>query len=267
MFKRRLLNSISGKVNFQPFWEKLYCLSLQGMNIGNGASIKESGEIWLLRHIDRLINPSVPLVIFDVGANVGDYTVAVKSEFGSRAKVFCFEPSNRTYKRLIDNLGNRENVEPYNFGLSNEEGELSLFSDKENSGLASVYKRRLDHFEISMEQCEKITLKTLDGFCSENRINHINLLKLDVEGHELKVLQGAEILIRTAEIDFIQFEFGGCNIDSKTFFQDFYYLLNPYYKLYRVLKDGLAPINSYKETNEIFITTNFLAISRRIIEK
>ena len=55
------------------------------------------------------------------------------------------------------------------------------------------------------------------------RNQEIDIMKLDVEGHELDVLEGSRKTINSIKL--IQFEFGGCNIDSKTFFQDFYYFL------------------------------------------
>jgi len=82
---------------------------------------------------------------------------------------------------------------------------------------------------------------------------------LDVEGHEYAVLQGAKELIERNKIQFIQFEFGGCNIDSRVFFQDFFYFLSPKYKIFRVLKDGLYPINEYSENLEVFSVTNYFA--------
>jgi len=66
-------------------------------------------------------------------------------------------------------------------------------------------------------------------------------------------------MLHSGSIDFIQFEFGGCNIDSRTYFQDFYYLLKDNYKIYRIVKDGIYPINQYREMYEAFITTNYLA--------
>jgi hypothetical protein len=74
----------------------------------------------------------------------------------------------------------------------------------------------------------------------------------------LKVLEGAQEKIKSNRIDYIQFEFGGCNIDSRTYFQDFWYLLKDKYKFYRILKDGLFELSAYKEIYECFITTNFL---------
>ncbi len=111
---------------------------------------------------------------------------------------------------------------------------------------------------------ETIRLKTLDGFCDERNIDRIALLKLDVEGHELKVLEGAHRLIQSNAIDFIQFEFGGTNVDSKTFLHDFTDLLCPQYRLYRILKDGLISIEPYRERNEIFLYSNYLAIAKNL---
>lgn len=82
-------------------------------------------------------------------------------------------------------------------------------------------------------------------------------MKLDAEGHELQVLHGAERLLAHNTIDIIQFEFGGCNIDSRTCFQDFFYLLNPQYRLFQILRDGLFSIKEYVERHELFFTTNF----------
>ena len=125
--------------------------------------------------------------------------------------------------------------------------------------MASVYKRKLDHFNIYMNQSEEIEIQTLDAFCKDHKIERIHLLKLDVEGHEKKVLDGASRMLKSGAIDFIQFEFGSCNIDSKTYFQDFYYLLKDNYKIYRILKNGLYQLNQYKEIYEAFSTTNYLA--------
>lgn len=143
-------------------------------------------------------------------------------------------------------------------GESNEE--LTLYMDKKASGEASLYKRQVPG--KTYEMTETIKIITLDNFCVDNNINHIHYLKLDVEGHELSVLKGAKNTFSSAKIDWIQFEFGGCNIDSRTYFRDFFDLLSPNYNIYRLVRNGLVPINRYHETLEIFTTTNFIAISK-----
>ena len=113
-----------------------------------------------------------------------------------------------------------------------------------------------------MDKSEEIKLSTLDVYCSANKIDRIHFLKLDIEGHELKALNGAKRMIDSKNIDIIQFEFGGANIDSRTYFQDFFYLLKDNYSIYRIVKDGLFEMPIYKETYEVFLTINYLAVRK-----
>lgn len=233
--------------------------SLIGMNIGGGSDPKDSGEKSALNYINHRFKTLKEIILFDVGANIGHYSILLKEVFREKAIIYSFEPSYKTFCKLESNIGDETRINLYNFGLGNENSKIVLFSNQDESGLASVYKRKLDHFNIHMNQSEEVEVKTLDFFCNENKINHIHVLKLDVEGHEKKVLDGASEMLSAGAIDFIQFEFGGCNIDSGTYFQDFYYLLSKNYKIYRIVKDGLYPINQYKEIYESFLTTNYLA--------
>jgi hypothetical protein len=88
------------------------------------------------------------------------------------------------------------------------------------------------------------------------------LWKIDVEGHEIDVLMGANHMLKQNKINLITFEFGGCNIDTRSFFQDFYYFFKDRgMKLFRITPSSyLHPITSYKEIDEQFRTTNFLAV-------
>lgn len=247
---------------FFPLWKKLHKLSLYGMNIGPGGGVDQSGERWVMKHIARLLKGKG--TIFDVGANKGDYASALLDEFGKQATVYCFEPSKPTYGLLKDRFQGKDNIQLFNFGFSDEDSTLSLYSDKEGSTLASLYPRDLNHVGIDMETTEIVELKTIDGFCVEQGIEHIDLLKLDVEGHELNALRGAHSLIGSDSVDFIQFEFGGCNIDSKTYFKDFFLALTPNYRIYRILRNGIFLVVDYNEYLETFLTANFLAISHRL---
>ena len=145
--------------------------------------------------------------------------------------------------------------------LGKEAGEITLFSNSAGSGLASLTKRRLDHINIAFDRSEKVRVTTVDRYCAERNIARINLLKLDVEGHELDVLTGATELFRKNAIDMVTFEFGGCNIDTRTYFQDYFYFFQANGMLIsRITPSGyLAPIAGYKELHEQFRTTNFVA--------
>ncbi len=259
---KQVIKRLLCSARLQPYWERIHRICLAGMNIGQDASVDGSGEAWIWQFLAKEVWQNEPAVVFDVGANIGDYANLLLSRFADRVALHCFEPSQKTFLSLKTRLEGYDGVKLYNFGFSGKEEKRTLFLNHETSGLASCYNRRLDHFGIHMSVKEEIQLSKIDDFCESNAIFRIDLLKLDVEGHELEVLRGAEKLIEAKSIKAIQFEFGGCNIDSRTFVQDFWYLLNPRYKIYRILTKGLAPINQYRETYEIFITTNYLAVRR-----
>jgi hypothetical protein len=80
---------------------------------------------------------------------------------------------------------------------------------------------------------------------------------LDIEGNEFNALLGAKRMIDNGAIDYIQFEFGGCDIDAKVFFRDIFLYLHDKYKIYRILRKGRQEIKIYRELLEIFVTTNY----------
>jgi FkbM family methyltransferase len=261
----RILAPRMGKQRHQIFFEGLYKLSLAGMNIGGGAHVADSGELNALNYIKGRLNTEnrrTDLILFDVGANIGDYSLLLKEVFGAQAIVHSFEPSKKTYVKLAANLSKQVNCYQHNFGLGDKADRVVLYTDHDESGLASVYKRKLDHYNIDMNQSEDIVLQTLDAFCAENEITHVNFLKIDVEGHEKNVLHGAKQMMDAGKIDFIQFEFGGTSIDARSYFQDYFYLLNDKYQVHRIVKDGVHPISAYNELYELFLPTNFLAVRR-----
>jgi FkbM family methyltransferase len=264
---RKIIEPRYGKKQYQPFFEQLYRMSLAGMNIGGGTSVADSGELNAVRYIKDRLGPAKAngrLTVFDVGANVGNYTKMLQEVFKDGADVHSFEPSAKTYKKLSENLAGQKNIHLHNFGLGDKEFRTVLYTNSDESGMASVYKRNLEHFNIEMNKSEEIELRTLDSFCRENNIGHVHFLKLDVEGHELKVIEGAKEMIAAGNIDFIQFEFGGTDIDSRTYFRDFYYALHDKYTINRIVIDGVFPLGPYGEVQESFLTTNFLAEKKTI---
>jgi FkbM family methyltransferase len=265
LLSRLLFGPFEGKRRYQGYFGKLHAAALLGMNYGRGDKFGTSGELEVIRRLYRAaLGTHGTTVVFDVGANTGEYSAALLGLFPSLdVLVHAFEPSAPTLAALTGRLGDRKQVAIHGFGLGEENERRDLYASEGLSGLSSVYPRVLDHRNIHMERSESIQLRKLDDFCAEESIERIHFLKLDVEGHELSVLKGAERMLAEGRIASIQWEFGGCNIDSRTFFRDFFYLLKDRYRIYRVVKDGIYPIDSYWESLEIFETTNYFAEIRR----
>lgn len=231
------------------------------MGIGSGSCVDSSGESAVLKLLSRRHQP--PFCIFDVGSNVGKYVDLITAAFPAGSySIHCFEPSGAAFEHLSVNVHNRPGITLNNTALGRHKGRASLYFDKPGSVLASFTKRRLEHFNIDMAETEMVEVSTVDDYCRENSIEIIHLLKIDVEGHELDVLAGAGSMFEKGAVDMVTFEFGGCNIDTRTFFQDFFYFFSGNtMKISRITPSGcLVPVDSYHEMHEQFKTTNFVAV-------
>lgn len=260
MIKRimtKMISPLLGRKRLYKLWYKLYRYSLKGMNADNGGDITKTGEINIINHIKQNKKNNTP-VLFDVGANVGNYTRALLNCFGDNCVIHSFEPAEKTFQTLSQNI-KTDNVILNNFGISNEATVATLYYDKEKSPFSSVYQRQSDyHTKDFGKKSETIKLDTIDNYCNKNNIEYIDFLKLDIEGHEVKALMGAHKMLSSKKIGAIQFEFCSCNIDSRTFFRDFWNILHTDYHFYRILKDGLVEIMQYNELLESFKCSNYL---------
>ena len=117
-------------------------------------------------------------------------------------------------------------------------------------------------YDSDMNIEEQVSLIRFDEYWKNND-QIIDYVKIDVEGHELDVLEGFGDLIY--KIKLIQFEFGGCNIDTRTFFQDFWYFFQEKnFLLYRISPRGCKLIKFYTPSEENFMTSNYIAINQNI---
>jgi len=264
---KKILSRLAGSGTFQKIVERNIIYSLKLMGIGSGAGVIATGESKAVELLSRFEEPHC---IFDAGANAGRYLKMVYSRINKKEfEIHSFEPCRHSFELLIQSAPADSRIILNNLGLGKREGEETIYYNKEGSTLASLSKRRLDHFGINFDKSEKIRLTTVDNYCASKNIKRIHLLKLDIEGHELEALEGAKRMFNEGNIDMTVFEFGGCNIDSRTFFQDFFYFFKSLnMKIYRITPSGfLLPIEEYKEEYEQFITTNYLAVKNALAEK
>lgn len=196
-----------------------------------------------------------PLVILDVGANVGDWAQAALLTF-PRARVYSFEPSAYIRKSLSERFANESRVSVEPFALGERDGEAVLYAPAPGTKIGSLTRRQLPRKSFSFE--ETISLRTLDSWAGSSGIENVDAIKLDVEGHELDVLRSGPNVL--AKVRAVQFEFGGCNVDTRTFFRDFWnFFAERGFRLYRLAPRGLQELERYSEHLEVFRMTNLFA--------
>jgi FkbM family methyltransferase len=245
-----------GNATGQRFLDFSLRVNLWLMGIGAGSSPESSGETVLAK---RLRSHREPLCILDVGANKGQFASMILSRLHDLPlTLHCFEPGSHAFEALKQAHGGDPRVVLNNVALGSEKGSRTLYFDAPGSVLASVYKRRLDFRNIAFDESETVDVATLDAYCEA--MPRVHLLKLDVEGHEMDVLLGATATLERC--DMVSFEFGGTNIDSRTYLRDFFFFFRDRrFRLFRIGPSGyLRALERYSEWDEQFVTTNFVAI-------
>jgi FkbM family methyltransferase len=225
-------------------------------------SLEISGELKLLKELARRWSSRPQITVLDVGAYGGGYARAAMGAFGSRASIHCFEPQHAGFETLREELRSEATIHCHRLALGAAPGKAELFSDRASSPFASLHEETFAITGVSQLHREEVELDTLDRFAMRHGLTKIDLLKVDVEGHEIAVLQGATDLLERGAIEVIQFEFGERNLASRTYLKDFVDLLGPAYELFRLNARGLARME-YRPSSEVFLLeANYVAIRR-----
>jgi FkbM family methyltransferase len=148
-----------------------------------------------LHFLNRLLQPG--MVAVDAGANAGLYTLFTAKKLGPEGLVLAFEPSTREFKQLNENItANRlENVHCFPYALAERDGDASLLiAEYEHSGVNTlggfVYEG------VNLLCRNRVPTRRLDSVAAEIGLSRLDFMKMDVEGAEARLLQGAESVLK-----------------------------------------------------------------------
>lgn len=242
-------------------WNRfLHHAALRGMGVLNYKNDKESGEEDFLKNtIASLQQP----IIFDVGANVGRYSKHIL-EINPTVQLHSFEPHPKTFLSLKEQM-NGTTAQLNNKGVGKEPSILELYDyeDQDGSSHASVFKGVIEEIHHQSAVSHQVEVIALKDYLLENKIDTIDLLKIDTEGNELNVLKGLGDFLADGKIKVIHLEFNEMNIFSKTSFKDFWDLLRAY-QIFRLLPNGkMLAIEEYVAVDcEIYAYQNIIAVKK-----
>ena len=201
-------------------------------------------------------------VIFDAGANIGFVTYQFLKRF-PEAEIYAFEPNPAVFSQLESSYENDIHVHCHQQGVADVSGSLE-FNLNANSGTSSFLNPTTYHqSHQARRKLEPIVvpITTIDEFSAKEMIDHIDILKLDIEGYELKALVGADKLLNEQKIDLIYLEV--CLIrqynDQPLFHEISSYLERKKYYVYNI--DSFigqeTPIRQAVIGNAVFISHSF----------
>jgi FkbM family methyltransferase len=159
----------------------------------------------LLHHdLFRLTHETIREV-WDIGAHHGETSIKFRQDYPN-ALIRSFEPINQNYDKLLANCRKMKNHEPHKMAMSDKEEE-KVFNVRKGTVLNSLAAHLNQPEEDDIDR-QVVTTSTVDAFVAKNKINRIDLIKIDVEGFELEVLSGAKKSLSNRMIKFIYLESG-----------------------------------------------------------
>ncbi len=214
-----------------------------------------NGEAYLIERL-RSLNPDC---IFDVGANIGDWSKLAADMLPSTS-IHAFELSESTFATLTENICNPR-VKKNMVGLSDRGGAARYKEYQGRSGSNTLIKTACYYdreFSVIERDC---MLMTGDEYCQLHKIDKIDLLKIDVEGADYLVLNGFDAMLRQRKIRVVQFEYGYSHADAGHSMRRFFTFFNERgYTVGKLWADGVEFTKFVYWFNNYKSGPNFVAV-------
>lgn len=198
--------------------------------------------------------------MFDVGANIGDWSALV-TEIYSDYQLYAFEIVPDTATALTSRFAGKSGVKINQIGLSNSAEQIKIWRKRDTGGDSTAFpingmKQHAEKYSDYIT-CD---VTTGESYIKSQNIQEIDLLKIDTEGMELRVLQGFGDALKNVRM--IQFEYGVFNISSKDLLIDFFNLLSPYgFVIGKIFPRGVE-FFEYHFRKEDFAGNNYIAVKK-----
>jgi FkbM family methyltransferase len=201
-------------------------------------------------------------IIIDCGANVGNYTIEVGRRIAlqglSPVALHAFEPASSTKATLLSNIAASSIDVPVvvrQAALSNAAGQMTLHVVHDNAGVNSLLPNNFSPTSYT----ETVSVIKLDEYCNTEGLERILLLKIDTEGNDYNVLDGARELLTRGAIELVQFEYNYRWIYARRFLRDVFELaLATDMRLGKVTPHGIEFYSYWHPELETYTEGNYL---------
>lgn len=245
------------------------CWHLMNRTSAGYLPVTHTGERRVLTDVLAATPSNRPVVVFDCGANLGDYSLLVLAEArraGRDVSLQLFEPSNETFQALTQRMAAHHSVaRAHCLAVSETSGRLPIYFAWPGAGgtslsAATSWVQGTGTLPLSSADVDAVSL---DDFCEREGITHIDLLKMDIEGAELLGLQGARRLIERGAIGAVQFELGSAALPFGVSLYQFWVRYADQFEFFVVLAHGSKRIDAYSPDLECFFGASTFVMRRR----
>jgi FkbM family methyltransferase len=132
------------------------------------------------------------MVCLDVGANIGYFAFLESQKIGETGRVIAVEPAPTTFELFKKNINLQkiQNIDAYNFAFNNIEGSVDFFVSSSSNWSRIIGYKNTNHEDIG--KTIKIVAHTIDNFLEEIKIKRLDLIRIDLEGYEFEIFEGAK---------------------------------------------------------------------------
>jgi len=242
--------------------------------VGRRNVVRAARFLWLEARLDgpnsiefngeQLVQASLngeagPLEVLDVGAHFGEWSTSLLNQVPrDDLRVTCFEPSAYTFERLSAHFsghGRAPRLEKLALGAG--EGTAVLRIVHSGAGSNSLVPFAADR---ALQHEEEVAISTVDVYCASHGLQNVALLKIDAEGADLDVMNGAADMLAGQRIGLLQFEYNHRWIHARGYLKDAFDLLQPHgYALGKITARGIEEYPAWHEELETFREGNYLA--------
>ncbi len=225
-----------------------------------------NGEYALQRWVLETARLDAPITVLDVGANVGAWShsllwQAARARRLERLRLHAFEPADHTHRLLTARIGAHARVN--RLAVSGRSGSATLQVVAPGAGTNSLHGD--PDASLPTEEVQTITV---DTYLERRGIQHVDLLKVDTEGHDFDVLSGCRRALRNRALSLVQFEYNHRWIRARHYLKDAFELLEPFgYRIGKLTPRGIELYPGWDPDLETFVEGNYLAATADTAEQ
>tara|TARA_E500000178_G_C16981053_1_gene735806 strand:+ start:422 stop:1237 length:816 start_codon:yes stop_codon:yes gene_type:complete len=262
LFRKIYSIIFSNNTFLQKINNRVLDLALSAKGYNNFRDFHESGEKFFVKKY--LANNSTKLCI-DIGANEGNFTSLLLEETSS--KVISFEPLPSTYKTMLKQLRSQYTDEHIdrcvfiNKGVGAKSEILPIYYNEKLTTHSSFSQdvKEIDYVEYNNKV--DVEVVSLDEFCKLNSICEIDFIKIDTEGFEKEVFEGALETFSSVKPKYIQIEYNWHHLFRNTSLNFFAKKLTDY-NVYQLTYNSMRRVDTKHPFSNIYLFSNFVFVRK-----